>query len=110
MRGTIGFMADFTTGLVVFVGAIGFLTLLLGAMVAIEANTAGPQAASGVDGLKAADLLMKNAQIWLQLAPSKLLGSHAISLGTKITAGALAAAVIIDMMNSLRTVAQSRRR
>ena len=103
-------MADITTGLVVFIGAVGFLMLLLGALVVIKANTAGTQAASGGNALTLADLWMKKAQIWLQLAPSKLLGSHAISLGAIVSVGALAAAVIIDMMNSLRTAAQQRRR
>ena len=110
MRGTIGFMADFATGLVVFIGAVGFLMLLLGALVGIEAYSSGPQAASGANALTVADLGIKKAQIWLQLAPSKLLGSHAISLGVRISGGALAAAVIIDMMNSLRTMALMRRR
>jgi hypothetical protein len=110
MRGTIEFMADLTTGLVVFFGAIGFLMLLLGAMVAIEASTSGTPSAGGANALTAADLWMQKAQIWLQLAPSKLLGSHAISLGAKVTAGALAAAVIINIMNSLRTITAQRRR
>jgi hypothetical protein len=53
---------------------------------------------------------MRKAQIWLRLAPAQLLGSYAMSLGIKISAGALVAAVPLEIMYSLRTVAEHRRR
>ncbi|MEE8562321.1 MAG: hypothetical protein V3S92_01755 [Alphaproteobacteria bacterium] len=110
MRGTIRFMAEFTTGLMVIAGAMGFLVLLLGCLVAIEASTSGTPTASGVNALTDADLWMRKAQIWLGLTPARLLGSYAISLGAKVSAVALAAAIPLDIMYSLRTVAEHRRR
>ncbi len=111
MSGTVRFMADFATGLAVLVAAMGLLVLLFGCLVVVEAYTTGPQsAASGGNALVAADLLVRKAQVWLNLAPVKLAGSHAMSLGLKITAGALVAAIPLDMMYSQRVAAERGRR
>ncbi len=110
MRGIIRFMAEFATVLVVIIGALGFSVLLLGCLVVIEGNTSGTQSASGANVLAGADLWVRKAQIWLRLAPAQLLGSYAMSLGIKISAGALVAAVPLEIMYSLRTVAEHRRR
>ena len=99
-------MADLTIGLVVIAGAFGLLTFLLGCLVAIEASTSGAEANS----LAAAALWMRKAQIWLRLTPGQLLGSYAMSLGAKVSAVALAAAIPIDIMYTLRATAEYRRR
>ncbi len=104
-------MADFAAGLIVMVATFGLLILLFGCLVGIEANTSGPQSAgAAASTLTAADLWMRKVQIWLNMAPARLLGSYAITLGLKMLAVTLIAAVPLDMMYSGRVSGERGRR
>ncbi|MDX1483983.1 MAG: hypothetical protein R3229_05835 [Alphaproteobacteria bacterium] len=108
MNGVLRFMAEIATALVVFAGAIGLILIILGFMVVIEANTTGGEGA--LKTFVAADQWVRAAQVQISLTPGRLLGSFAMALGLKITGIALAAAVLLDIMNSLRTIVEQRRR
>ncbi len=57
-----------------------------------------------------AEQWIKTAHGWTPFAAAKLLGSYALGLGIKLAGCALAAAVLLDMMYSLRTITEQRRR
>lgn len=108
MRGFMGLLADTCSGIVALVGTAGIVLMIFGAMVAIDANAGSGK--SAVQVFAVADVWFQRWQSALQLGTSHFYGSYALALGTKLIAGALVSAVMLDIMYSLRTlVAFSRR-
>jgi hypothetical protein len=108
MRGFMELFADTFSGIVALVGVAGMLMLGLGAMVVIDASIGDGKSTMQIFAI--ADAWVQDTQKTLQLGSSKFLGSYALALGTKLVAGALVSAVVLDIMYSLRTLVNARRR
>ena len=108
MQGFTRFLAEIFSGLVILASAGGIAFLLLGALIVVEANTG--ESKSVAQGLISADLWARKLQVWMYLGPGKWLGTYSLAFGLKLLAGAVASGVILDIMYSLRTIAEQRRR
>lgn len=98
--GGIQVMGDCAAVLVVLSGIIGAVLLVLGGFAALEIHVTGPN--SVLKAFVTADLWVQKTQPLFNLAPVKLWGSYALALGVKVMGYALASAVIVDIMISVR--------
>lgn len=108
MRGFIKILADTAVGVVVLAGSAGAVMLVLGVMVLIEGGSSEGQPASQT--FVAADNWLRQMQVNANMEPGKMFGSYGMALGTKLLAGAVACGAVFDIMYSLRTIAEVRRR
>ncbi len=108
MRGFMALLADTFSGIVTLIGTVGIIFLILGAMVVIDAHTGNGKSAVQIFAIT--DAWAGKVQAAIQLGSTNFFGSFALALGAKLIAGALASAVLLDIMYSLRSlVAFSRR-
>ncbi len=98
--GGIQLMGDCAVVLVVIAGIIGAVLLVLGGLAALEVNATGPNSILKV--FVSADLWVRRTAPMFLITPVKLWGSYALALGAQVTGWALASAVVLDIMISLR--------
>ena len=108
MRGYMELLADIFSAMVALAATAGLVSLLVGALVAVEVNSVGK--ASALQVFVPVDMWAGEIQAGMLMGSAKLFGSYALAFGLKLLGGAFLGAVIVNIMYSLRTIAAQTRR